>query len=776
MAVRLLHRARPREGWWTLLLVITLVLCMPAAVIAAEWVPESGRIYLPAIAAFFIGRWLAYRVDYRWDTWLPMGLAGGWLVALSAAAHRVIFLPGWARAAFEFFERLLVWFYVVFTGGESADNDVFLSAIALLCWAAVLLVTWTVYRRRRILLGVILAILPAALSVFYGETGYAWLAAQIGTGMIILSVGHLSTSVERWDKADIDYATDLGLGLVGVAIPVALLVVSISYWAPQFSWDDFSDWFWRTFSEQSEQVDDTMDRVFSGVAEPAGGPPGPAAGAGNAGLPQTRLLGGRPDLLENVFLLVWTDEPVPPPQEMPVSMAEEIYEQPRHYWRGAAFDEYTGQGWSISAEVREEAFEGALPAFEPPYYREVFQRYEFTAPHGETLYALGDPVTITVPVDVIWHIPPLTDTDDMPDGVTIPWPDTAGLASETSAYTITSRLPEPMAGELRGAVAEYPQRIRELYLQLPPTVPERVHDLADEVTASGATAFDKALLLERYLRQYPYSLEIDAPPDEVVDVADYFLFNIREGYCDYYATAFVVMARSVGIPARLSSGYVGGYYDNRYGAWVVRENDGHSWPEVYFPGWGWITFEPTGSQRASDFREESPVTLNNLPQIAGPPQRVVRTRWQLGLASAAGLALTVWIARRVIKARRQRIRNLTTEVLWAWVERGGARIGVPAEPGLTVQEYAELLDAELQRRAAGAGRWPGDWSAWAEQTGGLVKRLAEVYTMMLYSGYRTPPPDEGDLRKLWGVLRRPLRRFGWLRRVQGPAARGGRSS
>ena len=298
-------------------------------------------------------------------------------------------------------------------------------------------------------------------------------------------------------------------------------------------------------------------------------------------------------------------------------------------------------------------------------------------------------------------------------------------------------------------------------------MPERLFDLADEVTAGGQTVFDKALLLERYLRQYPYTLEIDAPPSDVADVADYFLFNIREGYCDYYATAFVVMARSVGIPSRLSSGYVGGHYDHSYRGWVVQENNGHSWPEVYFPGWGWIIFEPTGSQRASDFREQSPVALNGLPDIAGPPQRVVRTRWQIGLASAAGLVLVGWIVSCVVRARRRRIRNLTTEVLWALVERGGARMGVPAPPGLTVHEYSELLDAELHRRAEGAGRWPGDWSALAEQTGGLVKRLAEVYIVMLYSGYRAPPPDEGDLRKLWGILRGPLRKFRWLRWVQG---------
>jgi hypothetical protein len=97
------------------------------------------------------------------------------------------------------------------------------------------------------------------------------------------------------------------------------------------------------------------------------------------------------------------------------------------------------------------------------------------------------------------------------------------------------------------------------------------------------------------LRAYPYDLEVPAPP-EGQDVADYFLFDLKKGYCDYYATAMVVLARASGIPARFVSGYSSGYYDAEHARYVVREMNAHSWVEVYFPEIGWVEFEPTASQ------------------------------------------------------------------------------------------------------------------------------------------------------------------------------------
>jgi hypothetical protein len=109
------------------------------------------------------------------------------------------------------------------------------------------------------------------------------------------------------------------------------------------------------------------------------------------------------------------------------------------------------------------------------------------------------------------------------------------------------------------------------------------------------TPYDKAAAIERYLREIPYNERIDEPASGQ-DGVDYFLFDVRQGYCDYYASSMVVMLRSLGVPARYVRGY--GQGERQVGVYEVREWDSHAWPEVFFPGYGWVEFEPTGGEPA----------------------------------------------------------------------------------------------------------------------------------------------------------------------------------
>jgi hypothetical protein len=148
---------------------------------------------------------------------------------------------------------------------------------------------------------------------------------------------------------------------------------------------------------------------------------------------------------------------------------------------------------------------------------------------------------------------------------------------------------------LRSAGIEYPPEIRDLYLQLPDNLPQRVYTLSRDVTAAQSNPYDQAQAIQEYLRQFPYTTDLPAPPP-VRDIADYFLFDLKKGYCDYFATTMVVLSRAAGIPARLVTGYASGHYDQSPNAIVVTEADAHSWPELYFPGYGWVEFEPTSSR------------------------------------------------------------------------------------------------------------------------------------------------------------------------------------
>jgi hypothetical protein len=134
--------------------------------------------------------------------------------------------------------------------------------------------------------------------------------------------------------------------------------------------------------------------------------------------------------------------------------------------------------------------------------------------------------------------------------------------------------------------------MRETYLQLPPLDP-RIPDLAKQITARVSNPFDQAQAIESYLRShYGYTLDLSGTPHQV-DALAYFLFQKRAGHCEYFAAAMTVMLRTLGIPARYINGFQTGEFNDVAGDLVVRESDAHSWVEAYFPGFGWLTFDPT---------------------------------------------------------------------------------------------------------------------------------------------------------------------------------------
>ncbi|MBI4200391.1 MAG: transglutaminase domain-containing protein [Chloroflexi bacterium] len=158
-------------------------------------------------------------------------------------------------------------------------------------------------------------------------------------------------------------------------------------------------------------------------------------------------------------------------------------------------------------------------------------------------------------------------------------------------YVVTSSVSAATPEELRQAGERYPAWVRDLYLHLPQTLPERVRELARTLTQDATTPYDKALAIGSYLRTLSYSQDIP-PPAFDADGVDTFLFVNRTGYSDYFASAMAVLLRSAGVPARLAAGYGAGE-DRGDGVYLVRDRNSHAWTEVFFPDYGWVDFEPT---------------------------------------------------------------------------------------------------------------------------------------------------------------------------------------
>ena len=161
-------------------------------------------------------------------------------------------------------------------------------------------------------------------------------------------------------------------------------------------------------------------------------------------------------------------------------------------------------------------------------------------------------------------------------------------------YQMNSFVSRATKDDLRAAGTNYGGFIRDHYLQLPESLPQRVRDLAAEVTRDAETPLDKAFAVRDYLRgdAFTYSRDIEKPP-RGADGVDHFLFEAREGYGDYFSSAMTVMLRAVGVPARLAAGYAAGEVPEGGGRRAVRDSDSHGWTQVYFPEYGWIDFEPT---------------------------------------------------------------------------------------------------------------------------------------------------------------------------------------
>lgn len=263
----------------------------------------------------------------------------------------------------------------------------------------------------------------------------------------------------------------------------------------------------------------------------------------------------------------------------------------RLYWRARSLDVFDGSQWKTSLEKTK----GVL-AYEWPFkYADLMARKEiqlFFSPNTASMrnvFAPGLPLSVSHPLDVLAEI--------RPDGTA----DILALISNPSirigeTIRIRSWISMPTISKLSQVEKIYPQDIKERYLQLPNTLPARIPALARQITAGKTTPFDQVSAITRWLRDnIEYQDTIDsAPPGR--DIVDWFLFDYKKGYCNYYATAEVILLRSIGIPARLAIGYAEGESERSGELFTVRRKNSHAWPEVYFEGFGWLEFEPTSSQ------------------------------------------------------------------------------------------------------------------------------------------------------------------------------------
>jgi hypothetical protein len=159
-------------------------------------------------------------------------------------------------------------------------------------------------------------------------------------------------------------------------------------------------------------------------------------------------------------------------------------------------------------------------------------------------------------------------------------------------YEGISVLPIARPDEARNAGSDYPEDIRQTYLELPEHLDPRIPAFAKKITAAANNPYDQSLAMEGYLRNN-FSYTLNQSQNAGADPLAQFLFKSRAGHCEYFASSMAVMLRTLGIPSRAVNGFLPGEFNEVAGDYIVRASDAHSWVEAYFPGSGWLTFDPT---------------------------------------------------------------------------------------------------------------------------------------------------------------------------------------
>jgi transglutaminase-like putative cysteine protease len=627
--------------------------------------------------------------------------------------------------------RLLNWSRLI--GGEVIATDPL--AVGLF-WGAVLWLTavwaaWMTRRREAVLLGLLPGAALLVFNVYYtnSRTGLVWVLF-LGASIIALqAVQTFAAARHRWQADRLDQA-EVEPSLAASVFAVTLGLVVFAALFPSIS-----------IPKIVERVDRMFERRDDRLAESLGLQQTPEAGESGAGsfISGSHLIGAGPRLSREVVMYVRVDgyEPIPETARIHGDVPEDPI---RYYWRSQTFDLYTGRGWSASTGRPQELPAGQRidPALtlQPDLYVPITQHVQ-RVNEGTAVLATGELLALDQPARVAWHAPG----------------DFASAESSAGLYTAYSRVPVVSVERLQQAGTNYPEEILARYLQLPENLPARVRNLAFEITAGQPTPYDQAAAIEAYLRRFPYTLDVPGPPLGR-DVVDFFLFDLQEGYCDYYATSMAVLARSVGIPARLVIGYSRGFYEEGNRRFVVRESHAHAWVEIYFPDIGWIEFEPTSNQprinrprdlpfvsaaelAAARQQEQEAAAIQTWQRFDIPPV----WRWAALAMLLLGLALPMegWLLR--LQTPDSAIRTIYRRLY-----RLGAGWSLPGAGALTPHEFAAALSARLAK-----------FSGPSKQMA-VIRRdldgLTEAYVQSLYAGRA---PSRAEIRKAvraWFGLRR----------------------
>ncbi|MFQ3631141.1 transglutaminase domain-containing protein [Roseiflexus sp.] len=633
-------------------------------------------------------------------------------------------LTTWGDIATELAIRVIIWLRTLQAGGRGEDIALFVLTLALIIWGMGYVTGWLIFRHQRAWIAVALQAGIVLINYTYAwpkPTGLFFIFMT--TALLLIACLHIDRNQRLWRSRRIEFPDFLSARVLLASLLFFVFLLIVTAFLPKQPDNEHLAHLWRTIRAPITALREEWQEAFSTINAPPG--------SAGTFLTRNARVGG--------------------PRQLGTALVMTVRSAEYSYWRAAAFDRYTGRMWQNMVGERARAALGVATAeaartplapgvrFEQPELRGrvlVTTTIELAQTRTDGLIMVGGALASTGLPVLIQHGYLEISGELLPN-----FTETATVVTEapleaSQTYTVATYLSTVDEQSLRESGIAYPEWVRLAYLQLPDTLPPRVRELAASIVrdAGAVTPYDKALAIQEYLRTLTYNDQRPVPPDDR-DWVDWFLFDAPGGYCDDFTSAMVVLLRAEGVPARWVHGYAGGELDPDRRVYLVRENVAHSWPEVYFPGYGWQRFEPTPAPYASvPVRPAFPPADDvERPEITGglggalsDPEAMLREMIERNTGPAIGDDSAL---QREIEAQRaqERIRQATVVggavaflgalvgALFLWLHWDVRRLspaaaayarltrlagwaGVSAPLDATPYEYAALLQERLPRQ------------------------------------------------------------------------------
>jgi hypothetical protein len=694
----------PAEGWTSLLLLVLMCALLGWAIDDAHWVlgNQSNTDFLPWAGALGV---LWGFVAAKLGRGRLVAHGGGALLATAflVLAAGINLAPGQDLAGLVRVTAEGTWgaYEDLVLRGRATTTEIahYLLVLGILVWGAGQFAGYAAYAHHRPLSAVVLpgTILVVNVSITALDQ-FAILVLFVLAALLFLVRIHVADEQRTWARhriADVGNAVGLslraGLAFVGVALVGSLVLTTYASSAPLAGW-------WQAVDQRLIDMGSELARFF-----PSGGP-GTSFGGATFGAAVT---------VEGV----WTSD------DTPVLSISGSPDAPRLKWRAVAYDRLAGNQWSRTDTVDVEIPAGQdllAGTGEIPVEKVATQEISFVVRGASgtlgVLVAPGQAAT----VDRTTRLTLVKEDSEV-------WFAGARVDGATS-YAATARVPIVTEGvddaltenRLRATGPDYPADLRAVYMDLQPgTAGPDVRALLASIleAARPRNAYDTARVIESYLSD-PGNFTYDTNVLDVEcgdrGVADCFAVS-RRGYCEHFATTMVVMLRVRGIPARLVEGYLPGERDAA-GVETIRRSRAHAWVEAWFPGYGWVDFDPTagvGQPQAIDPGPPIPTATpgpsgvagatprpsgrDGIDEPAGPAGGGSTTPRTPGIGPIIVLVIPAVLALLVVAVvwlRRRLARPVQPEVVYRTVSRMAGRLGHPRRPTQTVYEYlGSLSDA-----------------------------------------------------------------------------------